>query len=77
MPDAASGTAEHIAYEEWERYALKGSGDDIDGEAIEAHLASCTACRESYEEEKLYIEVMRAALSTFNGGGGLPKTDVA
>jgi predicted anti-sigma-YlaC factor YlaD len=72
MPDATSQTAEHIAYEELERYALNGSGAEIDMERIEAHLASCTACRESYEEEEIYMEVMRAALSAFNCGGSLP-----
>ena len=77
MPDAVPRIAEHIAYDRLERYALKASGDDIDTERIESHLASCTACRDSYEEERLYIEVMRAALSPFNGGGSLPKGEVA
>jgi hypothetical protein len=77
MLDAVPRCAEHIAYEQLERYALKGGGYDIGTERIEAHLRVCRMCRESYDEEKLYIDVMRAALSAFNGRRKSCKDEVA
>ena len=70
-------SAEHIASDELEQYVLQGTGDATDTERIEAHLSSCTTCRGSFEEEKLYIEVMRAALSAFHGGKSFPKGEGA
>lgn len=71
MPYAAPDCTEHIGYGELERYALNGAGNDVDAERIEAHLRICEWCSGCYKEEKVYIELMRAALSAF---GDKPST---